>query len=708
MSTQTLLFEIGTEELPSWYVTQAANELKSLIQDKLHQAQLEFGEVRVFATPRRVAVLVADVAERSLVRTERRRGPAVSVAFDADGQPTRAALGFAASSGVDASALQREVTDKGEYVFVSREVGGELARDVLPALLADSVKGLPAPRKMRWGAIETPFVRPVAWLVALLGETVLPVEVAGVTASNVTYGHRFLAPEAKTVTVDTYLDVLKDAFVIADIEERNNLMWQQVEQVAAEQGLTPMENQELRDEVTNLVEHPFAVMGHFDSTYLELPEEVLTTVMIHHQRYIPLRAKNGQLAAHFVSISNNKVPDESVIRAGYEQVLNGRLYDAKFFWDQDKRKSLSQHAWGLSGIGFQKELGSMADKITRVEESARNIADLLGLSEDERATLDKALPIFRADLSTEMVYELPELEGVMARAYALAEGYPPEVANALEYGVLPKGPLDALPASRVGAVLAVADRLDKLVGFFAIGKRPSGSADPFGLRRDANAVARTLNAQGWSVGLAELVEAAVEAYSAEVKAGSDVVRDVTGFIWDRVASLLSDEGIRIELVRAAVADEPPVIRTSRRCHLLQTISAEAEFSDLMALYKRVANLANQADAKTKVNEKRLKDPYAIALYNALPSARTAVENLMTTARRVLVPWDLGRGPSQPLAGLEDDVASLLAIKEPLDAFMDNVLVMVDDEAIKGNRLALLKEVRDVMRTLGHMEELEGL
>jgi glycyl-tRNA synthetase beta chain len=706
-----LLFEIGTEELPSWYVRRGSEALASGLCERLERSRIAYGEVHVYATPRRLAVLVSDLAAASERRTEARRGPAAAAAFDASGAPTRAAQGFARGQGIDPSALTVEETERGSYVFAHIEVGGVESAEVLPPLLAELVATLPAPRKMRWGEGETPFVRPVAWLLALLDSEVLPVEAAGQSAGRTTYGHRFLAPEP--IEVDSpasYLSSLREAQVLADRAERRTVTLEAARAAAAEAGLELAEDPALIDEVTDLVELPIGVLGRFDSAYLSLPDEVLMKVMIQHQRYFPTRERaGGPLAASFVSVSNNRVPDVDLIRRGYQQVLDGRLYDARFFWDADLGKSLSQHAWGLSGIGFHKKLGSMADKVARVADVSPAAAESAGLAADETQALEGALPIFRADLATEMVVEFPELEGVMARAYALEEGLPERVAAALEDGVLPRGPGAPLPSGEAGALLAVMDRLDKLVGFFSLGQRPSGSADPFALRRDANAVARVLTARGWSVRPAELIAHTIDAYrSAKIDIGEGAAADVEAFLWDRVASLLAEEGVATSVVRAAVADGPAVITAARRAHLLSALLEHPEFPDLMTLSKRAANLAATAPAGLDPAPNRFEDPHEAPLHAALPAARRSVDDLVAAMRRSFGAWDLGAGPAGPLGGIDDPLEALLALKAPLDAFLDNVLVMVEDSALRDNRLALLAAVRDVLAPLGALEELEGM
>jgi len=730
-----LLFEIGTEELPAWYVAQGATALAAGLAARLAERRLAHGPMRSFATPRRLAVMVEDLAETTERRVEARRGPAEAAAFDAEGQPTRAAIGFATSAGVSPADLVVEATPKGRYVVARREVGGEPAAAVLPPLLTALVAELPAPRKMRWGEVDTPFVRPIAWLVALLDDAVLPLKAAGVEAGRETRGHRFLHPapvplahagdyEAALVAADVIPDrdaraeAVREALAgavaggstSADAQAGSDPAVAAGDSTAADAqaGGMAAAPEHLIEEIVDLVERPFAVAGSVDEAFLELPDQVLTTVMIHHQRFAPVRAADGRLLPRFVAVANHRVPDEALVRGGYERVLAGRLHDARFFWQSDRRKSLSQHAWSLSGIAFQRELGSMADKVARVGTAATAVARAVGLPETEVAVLGRALPLFRADLATEMVAELPELEGTMARVYALADGQPEEVAIALEDGVRPRGPHDGLPTSRVGALLAVADRLDKLLGFFALGKRPTGSADPFALRRDAVAVARVLAAQGWRVSVDDLVEAAARAYAGgKVQVDERVVQEVAAFVWDRVAGLMADEGLPTPTVRAAVDASRAVIAAARRAHLLQALSGLPAFAEMLTLYKRAANLSERATPGAKVDPERFREPIEGELHAALAPARAGVERLLEAMHAQIPAWDLGHGPTGSVRGLEDLAAEVLQLKAPLDAFLDGVMVMVEDDDLRENRLALLAAVAATPRALGALEHLGG-
>ncbi|MDR9390928.1 MAG: glycine--tRNA ligase subunit beta, partial [Trueperaceae bacterium] len=647
----TLLFEIGTEELPSWYVTQGREALAALAAERLEAARLPFGGVEAYATPRRLAILVRDLADASERRVERRRGPAASVAFGEDGAPSAAAVGFARGQGVAPEALVVEETDKGAYVFAEVATGGVPAAELLPELLAGLVRDLPAPRKMRWGEVETPFVRPVAWLTARLDDAVVPVEVAGRRAEGGTYGHRVHAPGAVALDApEGYVAALRDAWVMVDPDARRTATREAVAAAAEAEGLTPAWTDALLDEVVDLVEWPVAILGRFDARYLALPDVVLSTVMIHHQRFVPLARPDGALADAFVGVSNTDPRDPAVVRRGYEAVLDGRLYDARFFWDADRGSTLAHHAWGLSGIAFQRDLGTIADKVARVGVGVERLADRLGVPDDVRRTVEAARPLLRADAATEMVGELPELAGEMGRAYALEEGLPEPVAQALLDGVRPTTAGGTLPEGEAGALLAAADRADTLLGFFALGKRPSGSADPFALRRAAGALARIAAHRAWDVPLRDLVAAVAGAYDGgPVEVDDGVVDAVTAFTWERVAQLLAAEGVDVLAVRAATADGPSVIEAARRAHLLVALEGSATFAALRATYKRAANLADGAPEGVAVDPERFETPEAEALHAALGPARDAVAALRAEVGEQLPPWSLGAGPTQPPA-----------------------------------------------------------
>ncbi|MEZ4629408.1 MAG: glycine--tRNA ligase subunit beta [Deinococcales bacterium] len=699
-----LIFEIGTEELPSWYLFTARDGALGLMSQALTEAQLSFEGLKGYITPRRIAVAVSGLAIRSAKRFEKKRGPALQVAFEQDGSYSKATLGFAESLGISPERLQKEESDKGSYLIAYVEQGGELAIKLLPAILQHILESLPAPRKMRWG-LELSFIRPVIWLLALLDDEVIPLKQGILSSGRYSYGHRFLAPEAILLShASDYVKRLESAYVIPDFDERRKATWQSVMRLSQDKGLIPSYDDNLLAEVTNLIEYPFAILGNFDTEHLSLPEEVLSTVMMSHQRFFPIRHPSGDLAPHFEAVVNNKVEAEKV-KTSFEKVLAGRLYDAQFFWRSDCRKSLSQHAWSLSEINFEKDLGSFADQISRVTDTALWLAEKLKLSEAENRQLDGALPIFKADLATQMVDEYPELEGIMGREYALSEGQPKDIAELLEQGIRPRGSSDKVPDVRVGAILAVADRMDKLLGFFSVGKRPSGSNDPFGLRRDGAALARALNSQGWQLRLADLANIAAKSYEFNgIIISAETQAKVVEYVLDRVATLLADEGINANIFKAASADQAPVIRIARRCHVLKQLSQIEPFNDLIRLYKRAANLASEAD-DSEVRPRLFESTYESELFESVIISKQNLSELFEWVRSTLSPWDLGKGPKQKLDELESYLTPVLQMKAPLDAFLDHILVKVDQEKLRRNRLALLREVKQSLIVLGALDLL---
>ena len=704
-----LLFEIGTEEIPTKDVHNAKKALATLVAEGLDAAQIEYGEVKSFATPRRIAIYIPELAAKSRMRFKKRRGPPVSAAIDEEGNYTKAALAFAEKNNIDTNILRQEETEKGNYIVAAIAQGSVDSQDVLGSLLHDVLEEIPGTRKMRWGNKELAFMRPIRWLCAMLDTEIIEFERAGLKSSNLTYGHRFLAPGTIELKhANDYLEVLEEHHVLAAVEQRRSSTWQAVQKTAQENDLRSVYDKQLLDSVTNLIEYPFPIIGSFDPSYLDLPEGVLITVMMHYQRYFPLRDSKGDLAPYFISISNNKVEDESILKQGYEQVLKGRLYDALFFWKADRRKSLSQHAWGLSGIRFEKDLGTIADKVSRISESTLRLAEFLDIAEEEKELLQAALPIFRADLNTQMVFELPELEGVMAKAYALEEGIPSEVADILEQGIRPRSSSSWLPTTKAAAILAVCDRLDTLLGFFAVGKRPRGAADPFGLRRDGQAVARILNNQGWPITLEQLCELVSESYHENVRVDEEAQQKVIDFIWERVRNLLSEESIRPALVSAAIADRPPIILAARRSHLLEALSKQEDFNDLLSLYKRAANITADVEDLQDINAKRFESDFEHELYSAIYESEAGLERLFDKVNQQLTPWDLGQGPINRLQDLEEDLDAVIAMKAALDEFFDHVLVNVDNDKIRRNRLSLLAKTREVLTQLGELEMVEGI
>ncbi|WP_287418276.1 glycine--tRNA ligase subunit beta [Oceanithermus sp.] len=693
-----LLFEIGTEELPAAYVPRALADLERLAAERLEAARLSFEKIETYATPRRLALVVRGLPETSARVEEERRGPPERAAFK-DGQPTPAATGFARKAGVEVA----ELTVKDGYVWARVVHEGEPAAHILPGLLAGLVRDLPAPKKMIWGAGDGPFVRPVRWLVARLDGEVLPVEVFNVAAGKTSRGHRFLAPGEVEVDAGSYRDALYRAHVVADVAQRRERVVLEAATLALSEGYEAVLPEDLVEEVTHLVEWPVAVMGSFSQRYLELPDEVLATVMIQHQRFFPVRVPGERLTNRFIGVSGHQPPDLDVVRSGYEQVLEGRIYDAYFFWTEDLKTPLAKHHQKLAGINFQRGLGTMADKADRVREAAAGLAGRLPLDEN---VLREAAALFKADLPTQMVYEFPELEGVMARAYAEKQGIDARVARALEDAVRPTGPDAPLPETPEGALLAALDRADTLVGFFHLGKKPSGSADPYGLRRAAAGLVRILGRTGWDLPLEDVLKAAAAAYRARgLQVAPEAVAAARAFAEERLESLLTEAGLPTLAVRAA-QKAPSVYGQMLRARLIYELMQRPEFAELTRLYKRAANLASQSKSDREPDPARFETEEEARLFEALRPTRQAVAELLERGASLLPPWDPAAPlPQVDLTPLAEPLAQILALAGALDPFMDHVLVMVDDAAVRENRLALLRGVRDALGELGALELL---
>lgn len=685
-----LLFEIGTEELPAFYVDEGREGLENLLSERLKQARLSFDSIELFSTPRRLAARISGLPEGQERQVTERRGPSVKAG-------EKAAQGFAGSIGKTLA----DLTEKDGYYYVTLTDEGKATQDLLPELLANVVRDLPAKRKMRWGAVEDcQFVRPVQWLVALLDDQVLPVQVAGLTASRTTKGHRFMAPTPFDIqSPASYEQQLEEAYVIASQQKRYDAVIEAA-RGALEEGQSLEWHDDLVSEIVNLVEYPTAYLGRFDEKYLKLPDEVLAETMMVHQRYFPVKGET-RLVNGFVVISNNRVPDVSVPMKGYVQVLDGRLSDALFFWNNDIQKTLVEHRERLSGMAFQKGLGNMLDKQTRLRDLSQRLAAKLGA---DSGVVSQAAEVFKADLATQLVYEYADLAGVVGKAYALNEGKPAEVADALEQGVKPVTAEAELPATLTGAVLSLADRLDTLVGFFSIGKAPSGSADPFGLRRLGIGAVRLVAAFGIEVSLMDLLKEAAAVYAAQnIEVSETSLQQLETFLWERFSGLMTSAGYPVQSVRAAREAASNFYPAAWRIALLKELSQQAEFEDLATLYKRAANLSKDVEA-SEVQLDLAEHDSERALFAALKELQEASVQLEHAAKAAFPAWDISEGSESKLP-LENQIRQVVLIKPILDAFFNDVMVMVENEQVRQNRLAALAQVRQAVQGLARLELL---
>ncbi|MCP3803752.1 glycine--tRNA ligase [Allokutzneria sp. A3M-2-11 16] len=669
----TLLFEIGTEELPAAEVARTADAVRQSITTRLAATRLEHGEVRAYATPRRVVITVDAVAPREADAERTVKGPRASAAFDADGNPTKAAQGFARGQGIDPGALQKIDVNGVEHVGVVKTEVGRTAVEVLSDQLAQVVGELRADKNMRWNDPKLSFTRPVRWLVALLGDVEVPVAVSSLSSGRETRVHRTAAsPTVPVPSADGYLDFLAQHGIVADpVARRSQIVAAAAELAASVDGVVEGEDA-LLDEITNLVERPNAILGSFEESYLELPAEILTTVMRKHQRYLPVRAADGSLRPRFVAVANGDC-DADVVRAGNEAVLRARYEDAAFFWRADLQVSPETMKAGLDKLAFEERLGSMADRAKRIAGIARALG--IELSTEDSATLERASALAKFDLASQMVVELTSLAGVMAREYAVRAGEPAAVATALFEMELPRTAGGTLPSTVPGAVLSLADRLDLLVGLFGVGANPTGSSDPFGLRRAALGAIGVLRAVPAlrDIKLSAALELAAEQFRAQgVEIGESALTDAREFVLRRYELHLIDAGNPHQFVAAVLplADCPAA--ADRSLAELTRRAGDASFGELVAALQRVRRIV-PAGTSSSFDRAHLKEPAEVAVLDALGDARDAL-------------------PAEAPLSVFVDVAEVLTT--PINTFFDDVMVMAEDPDVRAARLGLLASIRD--------------
>ncbi len=678
MSTTThdLLVELGTEELPPKALKTLMEAFAAGLTEGLEEAGLAHEAVAAFASPRRLAVKITRLASAQPDREVEHRGPPAKIAFDDDGQPTRAALGFAQTHGVKVDQLERVQTAKGEWLYFRGTERGAPSAELLPELVQAALDKLPIPRRMRWGSSNEEFVRPVHWLVLLLDDEVLPATLFGIPAGRTTRGHRVHAPAPiELASVSDYPDKLHDSgYVVADFAARRAQIETMLGEAAVAASAMPVSDDSLLDEVTALVEWPQPISGSIPEEYLALPEEVLIATLQEHQRYFPLRGSSGELLPAFVAIANLESTRPEQVREGNERVVRPRLADAAFFYGEDRKRPLADRLAQLDQVLFQEQLGSLGDKARRVEVLARSVANGCGADTDVTA---RAALLARCDLVTDMVGEFPGLQGTMGRYYALADGEPAEVALAIEELYLPRHAGDVLPASAPGRALAIADRLDTLAGIFAIGQPPSGTRDPFGLRRAALGVLRISIENELPLDLHALLKQALSQLPLD-KPSADVAEQVFDYMLERLRAYYLDgaagAGVTPEMFEAVLARRP-----SRPLDFHHRVLAVREFMDheaagaLAAANKRIANILKKAedDWPAECAPALLEEPAEKALHAELQAVAPAIEEHLRAANYAAA------------------FARLAALRPEVDRFFDDVMVMSDDARLRGNRLALL-------------------
>ena len=679
-----LLFEIGAEEIPAGFMPNILGQLKQLAETKLNDAHLPFESIATYGTPRRLALIVKGLADTSAEISERHKGPSASIAYDADGNATKAAIGFARGKGLDVADL---VVEDG-YIYAETKTAGVPAKDIVSEMLPQLITGLNFPKSMHWGNLDAKFVRPVRWLVALLDEEVIPVEFATVKSGNVTRGHRFLGADEITIkNAASYVDTLKENFVMVDQDARRELISKQLHDIAASKNASIVWDDDLLEEINYLVEWPTALCGGFEESYLALPDAAIITPMKDHQRYFPLVDQDGKLLPMFLTVRNGSDHSIEVVQAGNERVLRARLDDAKFFFNEDRKKPLIDRQDGLTKIVFQEGLGNLADKTERLLKLGRVFGEECGLHEDAAVVLERATELAKTDLTTGMVTEFTELQGVMGKEYALLDGESPEVAEAIFEQYLPRFAGDVLPQTEAGKVLSIIDKVDNIVATFSRGLIPTGSQDPYALRRQTIGILNILLGSEWNISLRPIFKASMELLNVAADKQEELLNQVEEFFTLRLKNIFLDREVPHHVIDLLLSNNELSVADAEGLVNALLANRIDENVELVQAYTRMYNLVKDVEY-TGVNSDLLKENAEKALFEAASKASEAS----------LAAWEA------------NDYAAVVAVPATLvpsiNKFFEDVMVMDKDEAIKANRLQLVRLAYSVMAIIGDISALK--
>ncbi|AXN37556.1 glycine--tRNA ligase subunit beta [Peribacillus butanolivorans] len=686
MSKRDLLLEIGLEEMPARFVTASMKQLSDKVQKWLKEKAIEFGAVEAFSTPRRLAILVKDVSESQKDIEEEAKGPAKKIALDSEGNWSKAALGFVRGQGMTAEDIYFKELKGIEYAHVNKFIKGQPTSQLLSEL-QEIISGMTFPKNMRWANQDLRFVRPIKWLIALFGNEVVPFSIADVETGRETKGHRFLGEVAMIEAPEEYEATLRDQFVMANPDKRRSVILEQIKSLEQEKGWIIPVDEDLLEEVNNLVEYPTVLFGHFEEEFLELPAEVLITSMKEHQRYFPVKDQDGKLLAFFVTVRNGDDRHLEKVSKGNEKVLRARLSDAAFFFKEDQKKEIADALKKLDSIVYHEEIGTLAEKTARVTAVTGDLADALNLKAEKDLAL-RAAEIAKFDLVSHMVYEFPELQGYMGEKYALLKGEAKEVAAAINEHYMPRHADDNVPPSVIGAVVSIAEKIDTLASFFAIGVIPTGSQDPYALRRQASGVVQILAEKKWNISLEELITLGLKGLESKglLKRDLDEVKaDMFTFFKARVKHLLQEQQIRYDLIDAVLIDEIGFIHSLvERAHVLDAKKEEEGFKESLEALSRVMNIAVKCDHKVTVDPNAFENEQEKALY----------EKYQTVALRY------AESKKE-----KERFEHLISLQSEIESYFENTMVMADDEAIRNNRLSLMKEISDLVSGFAAMNKI---
>ncbi|MCG8550433.1 MAG: glycine--tRNA ligase subunit beta [Desulfobacterales bacterium] len=690
----TLLIEIGAEEIPAGYIIPALEAFRKSMLTALDKARIEYGKASVMGTPRRLVLQIENVADMQSAQTSTITGPPEKVAFDKEGKPTIAAQKFADKAGIAIDEVKIEETPKGRYLTAVVEEQCESTVTILEGMLDKQILSIPFPKSMRWGDLSINFARPIISLLALLGEKPLNISIGNITSSNKIFGHQFMSPEAVEVpSADAYLDIVEKSDVIPDIEKRKAILKEGITACATEKNAAILEDDELVDIVTNLVENPFPVVGSFDDDFLAVPDEVLITAMREHQKYFALVDEDNNLKPLFIAVNNTRAKNMDLVAKGHEKVLRARLSDAKFFYETDLQSSLDQFSQKLKNVTFQAKLGTVYEKTCRIEKLGAYIAKYSDYADKEKLEqqVTRAAKICKADLVSQVVIEFTKLQGVIGRAYALTAGEDTDVAHAIEQHYRPVYSGGQLPENPTACILAIADKLDTICGCFSVDLIPTGGADPYALRRQGIGIIQIMMEEKLNLPLSDIIAQGLANYmadSVEFKKAAGLIHD---FLKNRMVNILTDAGYSKEAVNSALwasfDDIPDVLA---RVKALDALRKEPDFEPLSVTFKRVENIIKKADVEIEhlsVDPQLFEDPSEIGLHDAIADVRKSVESLIQEQ------------------DYDKALSHMATLRPRVDGFFDDVMVMAEDEKIRQNRIALLSSVSGLFKNIADFSRI---
>jgi len=688
MTKRNLLLEIGLEEMPARFITDSINQLASKVENWLNTNNIGFDAIKLYSTPRRLALLVLNVDERQEDSEEEAKGPAKKIALNEEGEWSKAAIGFTRGQGLTVEDIYFKEINGVEYAHVKKFIKGQETSDLLVEMKA-IIAGLTFPKNMRWADLELRYVRPIKWLVAMFGNEIIPFDIAGVQTGNVTRGHRFLGEGVIQLSdPQEYEEALLGQYVVADAQKRKDAITSQLEKIEEENGWVVPVDEGLLEEVNNLVEYPTALYGRFEEEFLEIPGEVLITSMKEHQRYFPVKSKSGDLLPHFITVRNGDHLHIEKVARGNEKVLRARLADAAFFYKEDQRMQIDAALEKLKNVVYHEEIGTIAEKSERVRKLVGLIADRLEFSPDVTRFADRAAKISKFDLVSQMVYEFPELQGIMGEKYALQKGESPEVAAAINEHYMPRNADDSVPASPAGALVAIADKLDTIVAFFSLGIIPSGSQDPYALRRQATGIVQTLIEKKWNISLENLVGLSLNLVSEAgitKRTDEEVYHDLIQFFKLRVKHLLQERAIRYDLIDAVLGGEIGIVSgLIEKAEALQAASSSEGFKESMEALSRVLNIASKKEVLGDIDPDRFENEYEQRLYEKYLELGKKAEDGMDAASYY---------------------QHLVNIKPEISDYFEHTMVMSDNQDVRDNRLNQMAALAVLIMKLAKVNDI---